>query len=393
MSCYRKFIALSKKQKEIFDKMVIASNEATVRPTTSPLTRSNVNSPKCTGNAKIFPKLCIICKQRRKKVNGVEQKLVKTDTDCFAHNLRKYAIWLEDEEMLATISNVDLFAKEVQYHGSCRKQYQYAAEISPKGTISKQLKQICFTSSSNTTAPVSGWQNSRNVHSDANNSLFSFVDENIIQKRQVHRIPDLKRHYKTLLYEFGGPEYEHFEITTTKFEEKLKSLFIGKVAIHPTANKRMGNIVFSSELSLAEAIANANSALISEEMKHREVAFELRKSIQQQEKRKLPADATVEDIIKGEVDIPDKLRRFVHHLVSGPANKSKSTSSKMRRVESISADIVFCATNGNKKPAKHLKLGMALKSITGSTKIGKIRNRYGHCASNDTVEELETEMT
>ena len=62
-------------------------------------------------------------------------------------------------------------------------------------------------------------------------------------------------------------------------------------------------------------------------------------------------------------------------------------------VESLAADIVFSMTNGRKKPSKYLKLGLAIKSVTGSKKLIRMLNRYRHCVSYTTREKLETELT
>ena len=64
-----------------------------------------------------------------------------------------------------------------------------------------------------------------------------------------------------------------------------------------------------------------------------------------------------------------------------------------RRIEALCADTIFSNTAGNKKPAKHLKLGLTVKRISGSRKLVEILNIYGYCISYNTVEELETELT
>ena len=43
------------------------------------------------------------------------------------------------------------------------------------------------------------------------------------------------------------------------------------------------------------------------------------------------------------------------------------------------------------KPAKHLKLGIVLESLTSSRKISDIMNRFGHSCSYNVIEEIETE--
>ena len=48
---------------------------------------------------------------------------------------------------------------------------------------------------------------------------------------------------------------------------------------------------------------------------------------------------------------------------------------------------------GCKLPSKHLKLGVALKSLAGSRKVIEILNRYGYCANYHAVEQIKKELT
>ena len=76
-----------------------------------------------------------------------------------------------------------------------------------------------------------------------------------------------------------------------------------------------------------------------------------------------------------------------------PDNRKWDLESRKRRIKSISQVAVFLSTSRIKKPSKHLQLGLAIKSLTGSRKVVDILNRMGHCVRNFTVEELETELT
>ena len=55
--------------------------------------------------------------------------------------------------------------------------------------------------------------------------------------------------------------------------------------------------------------------------------------------------------------------------------------------------MVFAATSGRRRPVKHLQIGMAIKSLTGSKKVATILNRLGHCIHYIGIEELETELS
>ena len=106
---------------------------------------------------------------------------------------------------------------------------------------------------------------------------------------------------------------------------------------------------------------------------------------------KLPEHLKAEEISKGEVEVPDLVQNFFKFLIGGPDSRKWDLESRKRKIKSISED-VFSTTSGIKKPSKHLQLGLAIKSLTGSRNVVEILNRMGHCVSYSTVEELETEL-
>ena len=146
-------------------------------------------------------------------------------------------------------------------------------------------------------------------------------------------------------------------------------------------------------MSLTNAVLKVNSNVIDVKAKIREAALTLREEITKAEHNALRENVKIEDIQKGEVQVPELLTYFFQNLVAGPETGRWKSERKMLRMESIAEDIIFSATCELKKPKKHLVLGMALKSLTGSRKVIEVSNKLGHCASYHTVQELETEMT
>ena len=128
-------------------------------------------------------------------------------------------------------------------------------------------------------------------------------------------------------------------------------------------------------------------------MQIRDVAFKLRQEIMNASSIKLPEHLKVEDIFKGEVEVPDLVQNFFKYLIGGPDSRKWDLESRKRRIKSISEDVVFSTTSGIKKPSKHLQLGLAIKNLTGSRKVVEILNRMGHCVGYSTVAERETELT
>ena len=90
---------------------------------------------------------------------------------------------------------------------------------------------------------------------------------------------------------------------------------------------------------------------------------------------------------------PQLLVEFLNCVIVDPAKHQLQSEAKRKRVDSISQDIVFAATNGLVKPGKHLQMGIAMKSLTGSRKILKILNRLDNSVSYHIAEELETDLT
>ena len=43
-------------------------------------------------------------------------------------------------------------------------------------------------------------------------------------------------------------------------------------------------------------------------------------------------------------------------------------------------------------PGKHVRLGLAVKSISGSQRVVNLLNRNGHCASDETLRRIDMDM-
>ena len=67
----------------------------------------------------------------------------------------------------------------------------------------------------------------------------------------------------------------------------------------------------------------------------------------------LPNNIKLEDIERGEVNVPDLVNLFFQNLIGGSDSHRWSKETKQRRTMSISQDAIFGATSGIKKPRKH----------------------------------------
>ena len=132
-ACYKRFIGLSEKYR---DSDASSSNKSVEDIVTAISTRSTAK-PLKTNELGIFPRICLICNKIRKKKKNVEQPLVNAQTKDIENSVKKYATWLNDEDMLRKVSGVDFVAKEIVYHAVCRKDYQATAEATPMGKVGK----------------------------------------------------------------------------------------------------------------------------------------------------------------------------------------------------------------------------------------------------------------
>lgn len=186
---------------------------------------------------------------------------------------------------------------------------------------------------------------------------------------------DINRHYEALLNEHGKDKDFITSYSTQKLEVKILQHYKNQLTIQKGKTRR-GNLMFSKEISIEEALRKEHSMKTKFHTKLCDVAFALRQIIFDADYTPLPA-----------------VRLFFTHLIGGSDDRTCSSNSKQRRIQSISEDVIFATTSGRKKPSKHLKVGLAIKSITGSKKFIEVMNRLGHSASYSTIQELETELT
>ena len=72
--------------------------------------------------------------------------------------------------------------------------------------------------------------------------------------------------------------------------------------------------------------------------------------------------------------------------------KKTVSSRKSRFVESSASDAVYSCSKGKLLPGKYLSLGFAVKALTGSKNVVTFMNRYGHCASSETIHRIDMSL-
>ena len=131
------------------------------------------------------------------------RRLVSVETLNFEENIKKYAEWLNDQNMLARITSINFVAKEVRYHAFCRKKYQSDAEATEEGRSAKKKNQNDQLLKNGKEIPPSPstrpWHKERDLHDNAFNALKVFIDEHVIVNKEVHLLSDINKYYESLL--------------------------------------------------------------------------------------------------------------------------------------------------------------------------------------------------
>ena len=342
------------------------------------LTRSAITSPKPSTTTGIFPIICLICGAKNKKVNGQLQKLISASSDQIQDNISDAAKLLDDRKLLTRIINVS-FSKEVKYHNVCRLQYIRNASKLETNKVKDQTN-------------CSDWHIVRTSHNKSFDLLKEIIQNSAIDAKEVQFLNYLNNHYIAIFRENAGDGFSDTSHSVQKIEEKIKNAFGDSVAISKGRTRR-GNIIYDASLSVEELLRKETLTSTKEDVKIKEVAFLIRKSILDCKHQPLQENITLEDIKKGEIETPEILENFLTYLIAGPDSRRHESDVKQRRIKSIIDDVIYAATGGKKKPSKHLMLGMAIKSLTGSRTVLQVLNRYGYCSSYNTIQEIETELT
>ena len=104
----------------------------------------------------------------------------------------------------------------------------------------------------------------------------------------------------------------------------------------------------------------------------------------------LPQNLSASVLNKGQGQSPPHLIHFFRIPYTG--SEEQATDKMERLISSVADDAVYATTRGQIKPGKHLTLGVALNSMTGSRKIVDILSRFGQCIGYHTVEAIETDL-
>ena len=318
----------------------------------------------------IFPNKCIFCNRVRLRVKNKDEKLGICETREAEMSIKAAATRLNDSLLLSKITNTDFVAKEVRYHHSCRRNYLHKASLEEPAMSDENV-------------------DNRALHAQAFEKLAEYISNSVIENCHAEFMHSVHARYLGILEAIGGQGTGY---KVCKLTEKISKYFGSKVKVE-NYSKKEGNVLYRSDMDKQVAIDDAKTYASSDHGKITEAALIIRSAVLALRRtcKQLPDPLTPGALAEGQAEPPDVLKHFFTVLFTGSGKQVSDTRTE-RFVGSAAQNAVFVTTRGVVKPAKHLCLGLGLKSLTGSRKVLEIMNHFGHCVSYHVVEELETNL-
>ena len=321
-NCYSKFTSIPNKEQ----------NEKTSPSSKS--TRSLIPSPPSKSN--VLPAVCIFCDQKRKKYNGKWVELVSAMTVEVEKTIRAAAKEQNDQKLLLKIGNYeygegkDFTAMEVKYHHQpCKSNYVKILRIKKKGDATETI-----------------------ARKESMAEIIQYTKEHIIEGNNPMHVSEILERYKKIVSSKAGSCQCQYNVQN--LSNKLTKEFPNTLEIKSNATKKL--VACKKGMSLEEASTSAISTEQKDDKLMWECALKLRKEILDLKPEPLEEPLTVDDILKGEVKIPDSVNNFFTTLYVGNNLTKNLTSKKQRLIDSTAADAVFCCSGGKLLPGKHTSL-------------------------------------
>ena len=324
--CYSNFTAVQRPQS--IKRSVSESGDASNTPSSPPLLRTAVTS---TG---VFENACIFCNKIRKKRRGEDIRLGQCEYDSPECNVVEAANILKDSVMLAKVGSIGFKCKRVKYHHTCKTKYFNKARA-------------CKVQTGKDT-------NFKDSRDSVWNKICEFTEDTIITNNMPQYLVMLHHQYLQFCDEAATASVTFPYTTTRRFGDKLKDHFGKKITLAKSSRKQ-GLVVFSSTLSVQEALNMMD--LSSNKSTIESAAKILRSSVLQFKATatKPPTPVTLDYIKEGEMEPPSILRTFFEILCSDTTRPGRPMADRTKRqIDSISSDVIYAVTNGEVKPAKHL---------------------------------------
>ena len=310
--CYQKFT----KNKDRLKSGITANDKAA---TTARSPRKSSSS----STTRLFPPECIFCEKLEIKSYWKKEQCSKfpmfkdkdgTLKEPTWKQIEPRALELGDSRLHRKVQGEDLFAREAQFHPSCRNSFnlKYANYLRDTARATK------FEQSE------SDQDRKASAHLKAFTAVFDFLQDCVIGQKKVVLLSSLRLLYIQELEKngFANPEYRGEKLKARLENHEIHER-IAFVNVNPGDKGCITyNLVYSATMSVAEAVAFAYK--LGSKDKYEDVALLLRSSIQQafKDSEPLPWPPSADDLEVKSSDelLPSDLLKFLNYVISGDAD-------------------------------------------------------------------------
>ena len=362
VECYRSFTSLPAQTVK-----TNSCDESDAGPSTSTShhnLRVGDHGIKSSPSSGVLEKKCIFCKRAYKKVNGKKQPLSQCTLDSSQDFIKNMIKQQGDEHLDALVGNISFHSKEVHYHNKCRQDYVDGAKGTEKLKVPNKME-------------------------DAYSELYCDVEKLVLGSHQPMTAKSLFEKFKPICERKGMKVPEQRTIlqnTLEHFKDKLKVL---------TGSKKKGTILYDATIDpdlVPLLLRGAKDIYDDDSLLLEKTAKVLRQMLLSVKSTCAPlATALTSDNFKqGQAEVPQQCIQFFSDILC--VDPEQPTEKEARLALSLSSDLLYGVTKGHVKPAKHLCMGVGIKSITGSEKVCEILHKFGHSISCSQEKEILTEI-
>ena len=157
-------------------------------------------------------------------------------------------------------------------------------------------------------------------------------------KKEVHLLSDINRYYESLIA--LNRQRSHVNSSAQKLEQKLSKQYGKNLKIDKGRTKR-GNVISSSVLTAEETWRGHHSNITKDNVQIRDAALILREAILTAETKMLPDNLTINDIFKGDVEVPPPSEYLLFLLDCRSIQKELEQPLEKSENKVISQDAIF----------------------------------------------------
>ena len=171
-------------------------------------------------------------------------------TDEFEKNIKKFAMWRENRQLLTKIQDICFSAKEVCYHSICHVEYKNIAKARPLAKEELSLKKI--NSGGEMKEQPTLWYQNRNANKKVIAALENHITEEVKNRKEVLLVADLNRIYEELVNDLVDDESD-VSYNFRKLEGKIMNFFGDRIRL-VRAKTITGNMICDKKYTTEEAI-------------------------------------------------------------------------------------------------------------------------------------------